>query len=535
MLRINPCKMPVGYDKEMLEKKIRKLLHCKKEDIISYEIIKESLDARKKPNLLYSLIVDVVVRDEMKYLKNNKRKDVSVTEKKQFRFGYSCEKTMKQPVIVIGAGPAGLVCAYYLAKHGYAVLLLERGKSVTERKKDVDAFWSGEKLNLQSNVQFGEGGAGTFSDGKLNTLIKDKDGRCREILSLFVQMGAPEDILYKQKPHVGTDLLVGMVTNLRKGIEENGGIVRFESQVTDFIIENGQIKGVIVNDTEKIMSTSVVLCVGHSARDTFAVLHQKGVPMEAKAFAVGLRVQHAQKLIDESQYGLQTEKVYEMLGSASYKLTANTKSGRGIYSFCMCPGGYVVNASSEEKQICINGMSYRDRASGVANSAIIIAVTPDDYGAEGPLAGVVFQRRLEQKAYELGKGKIPVQSYGAFCRNEVDAETSPVLDSKIRIKGAYQYANVRALFPEEMNEAFMEGMTSFGHKIKGFDADDTMVAGVEARTSSPVRICRDEKGQSQYKGLYPCGEGAGYAGGITSAAMDGLYIAQCVARDLKES
>lgn len=527
MIRINPCKMPIGYTNDMVKNKICKLLKVTYEEIVSFEIVKESLDARKKPQLIYSLIVDVVVKNEKKILKLNKSKEIQIISKKPFYFAYPCQNEIKKKIVIIGAGPAGLVCAYYLSKNGYPVLLLERGKKVEDRKIDVSDFWEGKPLLTNSNVQFGEGGAGTFSDGKLNTLIKDKEGRCREILSLFVEMGAPSDILYKQKPHVGTDLLEGMVRNLRNAIINFGGEIRFESQVTDFVIKQNEIEEIVINQSERIACDKVVLCIGHSARDTFECLQKIGISMQAKAFAVGLRVQHPQNLINESQYGIQTEDIYEQLGSASYKLTANPQKQRGVYSFCMCPGGYVVNASSEEGMLCINGMSYRNRDSHIANSAIIISVTPDDYPKEGPLSGVMFQRDLEKKAFAIGNGKIPTQSYGAFQKNELDVSINQEL---VRFKGDYQLANLRSLFTEEINQAFLEGMESFGHKIKGFDAKDVILAGVEARTSSPVRIIRDEHGEASIKGIYPCGEGAGYAGGITSAAMDGLYIATCVAK-----
>ena len=529
MLRINPCKMAVGYTPQDVEKKICKVLKCSMREILSWELVKESLDARKKPDIFYSLILDVAVREEKKILAKVRSKDVIKIEKTPYQFPEHFPKKEELPVVIVGAGPAGLVCAYYLAKSKIPVMLLERGRCVEQRQKDVDAFWKTGELDTGSNVQFGEGGAGAFSDGKLNTLIKDKNGRCHEILSLFVKMGAPEDILYKQKPHVGTDLLIGMVKNLRNAIREMGGEVRFESQVTDLIIRDGALCGVVINGSEKIACSNVVLAIGHSARDTFEMLYQKQIPMEAKAFAVGLRVMHPQKKIDESQYGKQTDAIYEKLGSASYKLTARAGSGRGVYSFCMCPGGYVVNASSEENRLCINGMSYHDRASGVANSAVIVSVSPKDYGSAHPLAGVAFQRNLEEKAFRLGNGKIPIQTLGAFAADEVDPERPDGALLPIRIKGQYTFANLRSLLTEEMNESFLEGMTAFGQKIKGFDGPDTLLAGIEARTSSPVRIVRDENGMSQVKGLYPCGEGAGYAGGITSAAMDGLYIAERIA------
>ncbi len=404
--------------------------------------------------------------------------------------------------------------------------MLERGKCVEERQKDVETFWKTGFLDPQSNVQFGEGGAGTFSDGKLNTLVKDKFGRCREVLQLFASMGAPSDILYKQKPHVGTDLLMDMVKNIRTEIEKEGGCVRFQSQVTDIEIKDNKVCAVVVNDAERIETNHVVLAIGHSARDTFYLLNKKGLEMHPKAFAVGYRVQHLQDKIDVSQYGAQTEETLVKLGAAPYKLTAKTSSGRGVYSFCMCPGGFVVNASSEPNMLAVNGMSYHARDSRIANSAIIISVTPEDYSDKSPLGGVEFQRELEREAFLCANGKVPVQTLEDFKNN---VPTSGTKDLPIAVKGQFGGSNLRGILTREMEDAFLEGMSQFGKSISGFDAGDTVLAGMESRTSSPVKIVRDDTGQASFGGIYPCGEGAGYAGGITSAAMDGLLIAEKIA------
>lgn len=526
MLQISQCRVKIDYTDETVKNKVSRILHISPQDIIQLHICKESLDARKKPQLYYSLVVHVTVKDEKKVFARCRSNDVRSVMEVSYRFPASGNRKLHKRPIIVGAGPAGLVCAYYLARGGYRPLVLERGKCVEQRQKDIESFWETGKLLTNSNVQFGEGGAGTFSDGKLNTLLKDKDGKCREIMKLFVKMGAPSDILYKQKPHVGTDLLMKMVKNLRLSIEKMGGEIRFESQVTDLDIQDGKLQAVLVNGTERLETQQLVLAIGHSARDTFRCLYERGITIEPKSFAVGYRVQHFQHKIDESQYGKQESTVTEKLGAASYKLTAQTSRGRGVYSFCMCPGGYVVNASSEEGRCAINGMSYHARDSKVANSAIIVSVSPKDFRDKTPLGGVEFQRELEERCYRLLNGAIPIQRLADF---KADQTGKPCDALPICIKGQYGFANLRGILPTELEEAFLEGMECFGHKIKGYDEDDTILAGIESRTSSPVRIPRDAAAQSSVRGIYPCGEGAGYAGGITSAAMDGLYVAEQLA------
>ncbi len=514
----------------VLTKKAAKILGVKETDISALCILKHSIDARKKPQLFQVYTVGVTLRNEKlqeKVIKYCKDKSVAPYIQNPYIFPSTGKTKLSFRPVVIGTGPAGLFCGYMLAKYGYQPILLERGFDVDTRTKDVEAYWSGGSLNPDSNVQFGEGGAGTFSDGKLNTLVKDKHGRNKEVLRIFVQFGAPEHILYESKPHIGTDVLRQVVINLRNAIIACGGEVRFGAKMTGFQVKEGTLCAVEVNNSEWIQTTQAVLAIGHSARDTFTYLDKIHVPMEAKAFAVGMRVEHSQCMINNSMYG---EEQGNQLPAAPYKLTAQTSTGRGVYSFCMCPGGFVVNASSEPEQIAVNGMSYADRDGEHANSAIIVQVTPKDYGENGPLAGITFQRQLEKKAYLLGSGKVPVQYYEDYVKN-VSSENIKNRE-KPCMKGAYQLTNLRGLLPTDCEVAFLEGMEQFDKIIPGFAGKETILSGVESRTSSPVRIHRDETLQSPaIKGLYPCGEGAGYAGGITSAAMDGILIAEKIAQE----
>ena len=519
MIRINQLKLQIPHTEEALEKKIQKTLHLKKGDSFTYRIHRQSLDARRKPELFYVYTVDVTVSNENAVLKHCKG-NIQKVEEKHYQIPSHGTETLNARPVVIGSGPAGLFCAYLLALEGYRPLVLERGACVEERKKDVDRFWETGVLDTSSNVQFGEGGAGTFSDGKLNTLVKDTSGRNGKVLSTFVEMGADPSILYDHAPHIGTDVLREVVRNLRNRIIAGGGEVHFRSEVTEILEENGRVSGVKLADGTVIGTEQVILSVGHSARDLFEKLDRMKVFMEPKPFAVGLRIQHPQAQINRNQYGLEDA---GKLGAAPYKVTAKTTSGRGVYSFCMCPGGMVVNASSEKGRLAVNGMSNFKRDSGIANSALIVAVTPADFPTAGPLGGIAFQRTLEERAFALGGGKIPVQLYGDFAANR---PTVALGDVKPVFCGGYSFANLRELMPEALNGAFLEGMEQFGRRIRGFDRADAVLAGIESRTSSPLRICRDESLQSSLKGLYPCGEGAGYAGGITSAAMDGLKVAE---------
>ena len=541
MIRINQVKLPVEHTSDALHKKVQELLKYK--GPMDVEIVKRSLDARKKPQLFYVYVVDVSVpeKEESKLLRRCHNNRIQKIEPVKYEFPVKQYEGKVRPVIV-GMGPAGLFCGYVLAKAGFRPILLERGKCVEDRSRDVEAFWETGHLNTESNVQFGEGGAGTFSDGKLNTLIKDKYGRNKEVLRIFVKHGAPEEILYDYKPHIGTDILKKIVRSMREEIIALGGEVRFETRVTDLLIAGDRIKGLVLNGEEELPAEHVVLALGHSARDTFSMLHKQKVAMKAKPFVIGIRVEHPQELINLSQYG---KKEAGALGNAIYKLTAETSEKRGVYTFCMCPGGYVVNASSEERRLAVNGMSYSGRNSANANSAVIITIIPEDYGdSKDPLSGVAFQRKLEEKAYQIGNGKVPVERYGSFKRAILRTKAQEAPDgSEIIgmekftpcIKGQWTEASVHEILPDALNRAFVEGMEAFGRKIRGFNGDEVFVEGIESRTSSPVRILRNESAQSiSAEGLYPCGEGAGYAGGITSAAMDGIFVAEQLARALQE-
>lgn len=526
MIRITQLKLPVDHRQEQLRKKIARTLKCG-EDTFSYEIVRQSLDARHKDDKKFVYTVDVSTPAEKKMLRKNRDKNVTFFEKKEYCFPKPGEEVLKNPPVVVGSGPAGLFCAWYLARAGYRPLVLERGQEAQKRKETVDRFWKDGILDPESNVQFGEGGAGTFSDGKLNTLVKDPNGRNHEVLKRFVEAGAPQEIVYQQKPHLGTDVLIGIVETMRHQIEEMGGSFRFESKVTDLCMENGRLCAVEINDKEKIPAEVCVLALGHSARDTFSMIHRRGIFMQPKSFAVGLRIEHPQKMINMDLYG---EEENEALGAASYKVTHTCENGRGVYSFCMCPGGYVVNASSEEGMLAVNGMSYQARDSKNANSALIVTVSPEDFPEEGVLGGITFQRNLEKEAWELGQGRIPVQLFEDFKEHRKSTEFGEVVP---QMKGAYVLADVRSILPKEIGDSIEEGVTAFGRKIKGFDRPDALLSGIESRTSSPVRIVRDRQGCANIEGIYPCGEGAGYAGGITSAAMDGIKTAEFICEKFK--
>lgn len=523
MLRISQIKMSPDHTMKDLKSKAAKCLKLKNADLKEFSIVKKSIDARHKPDIKYVYTVDVAVDREERLLRKIKSSQITKAEEKCYRFPKGDPSCMQKRPVIIGSGPAGLFCAYMLSLSGYRPIVYERGASVEQRCQDVTNFWETGILDPESNVQFGEGGAGTFSDGKLNTLIKDKDGRNKKVLEIFVENGAPEDILYNSKPHIGTDILIQVIKNMRNRILVNGGDIYFHSCFTDLMIQDGKLQSVTIRQGNKTIiqeTSNLVLALGHSARDTFQMLYEKQIPMQAKAFAVGVRIEHPQKMINDSQYGKDCP--YE-LAPAAYKVAKTLKNQKGVYSFCMCPGGYVVNASSEEKRLAVNGMSYRKRDGENANSAIIVTVAPKEYGDGHPLSGIAFQRQLEEKAWKAGDGKIPVQRFADFKRNCPSCKTGAI---KPQMKGMYQPSNVREIFPEEIGSSIEEGILCFDRQIPGFADDDALLSAVESRTSSPVRVLRNEQLQVSDTGIYPCGEGAGYAGGITSAAADGIRVAE---------
>ena len=548
---------------------MRRLLRLDAQEAFSFEILRHSVDARRKPDLYDVYTVSVTLQSpgrERRVLSGCRNQNVQPYEPVLYRYAHVHEADQYAHVreadacaenavsaggslaaedrpVIVGTGPAGLFCGLLLARCGMKPVLIERGQRARDRSRTVQSFWEGGSLDPESNVQFGEGGAGTFSDGKLNTGIKDPDGRIRFILQTFVEAGADPSILYESHPHVGTDVLTKVVTHMTDEILERGGEVYFNTRLAS-LVQKGQGKwelncirtendGLIKRqETVRFGSSRVVLAIGHSARDTFRMLEAQGIRMRPKAFAVGLRIQHPQALIDRAMVG---EGAPDFLPPSPYKLTHRLPGGGGVYSFCMCPGGYVVNASSEKEMTAVNGMSFHDRASGIANSAVVVTVMPEEIasymqqstGQGGDvLLGMEFQRQLERAAFLEGGGAIPVQRVDDFRQNEISDRPLP---DAIAVMGAYQKGNLRRILPEKVACGIEEGILSWERQIEGFASPEAVLAGVESRTSSPVRIERGDTLQAVcHPGLYPCGEGAGYAGGITSAAADGLRVAEAI-------
>ena len=532
MLRITEIKLPLDHPENMIKIAIIDRLGIGTAELITYTIFRQGFDARKRNAILLVYTVDVETANEQAIL--NRLADdphVSLTPDSTYRFVTQAPKKLALRPVIIGTGPCGLFAGLLLTQMGFRPIILERGKEVRERTKDTFGLWRKGQFNPESNVQFGEGGAGTFSDGKLHTQIKDPNHYGRKVLTEFVKAGAPSEILHVSKPHIGTFRLVTVVEQIRAAIESLGGEIRFQSRVDDIIIDNEQVRGVVLTSGETIPSNHVLLAVGHSARDTFKMLYDRGVYLEAKAFSIGFRIEHPQSLIDTCRFG--NNAGHPLLGAADYKLVHHCNNDRSVYSFCMCPGGTVVAATSEAGHVVTNGMSQYSRNERNANSGIVVGITPDDYPGH-PLAGIEFQRRLEANAFKLGGETYdaPGQLVGDFLAHRPSSALG-------RVKPSYtpgvHLCDLSSALPDYAITAIREAIPAFDKKIKGFAMNDAVLTGVETRTSSPIRIKRNEYSQSlNIKGLYPAGEGAGYAGGILSAAVDGIKVAEALALDMSK-
>ena len=531
MIRITELQLPLDHPVEALHAAIVKRLKIKDTDLLDFTVFKRSYDARKKNSeITFVYIIDLHANHEEKILvRFADDKNIRPAPDTNYYPVAEAPADLSERPIVIGFGPCGLFAALTLAQMGFKPIVLERGKDVRKRTKDTWALWRNKVLTPESNVQFGEGGAGLFSDGKLYSQIKDPKFYGRKVMHEFVRAGAPEEIMYVSKPHIGTFRLTGVVAAMREEIKTLGGEVRFESKVSDFIIENGRIEGVALADGETLRSRYVVLALGHSSRDTFRKLHERGVYVEAKPFAVGFRIEHPQSLIDNARLGKYAG--HPELGAADYKVVHHAKNGRAVYSFCMCPGGTVVAATSEPNRVVTNGMSQYSRNERNANSGIVVGINPEEDFPGGPLAGVELQEKLESHAFELGGRDYcaPGQLVGDFIRGKASTEFGEVEPS---YKPGVLLGDLASSLPDYVIEAIREALPEFGKQIRGFDRDDAILTGIETRTSSPVRITREHESLQSLntRGLYPAGEGAGYAGGILSAGVDGIKVAEAVAK-----
>ena len=531
MLRVNEVRLPLDHGEESLKAAILDQLKIPSETLLRYTVFRRAVDARNRTSIMLTYTIDVETTDETKIVAALQRDHrVTPTPDMKYRLVAQAPAALPTRPVVIGSGPCGLFAGLLLAQMGFRPIILERGKAVRERTQDTWALWRTGLLNPESNVQFGEGGAGTFSDGKLYSQIKDPRYLGRKVLDEFVKAGAPEEILYVAKPHIGTFRLVGMVENMRATIEALGGEIRFQQKVVDFEIDNDRVRALHLAGGERVAADHVVLAVGHSARDTFEALYDRGVYVEAKPFSIGLRIEHPQSLIDRARWGNFAGN--PLLGAADYKLVHHCASGkargRSVYSFCMCPGGTVVAATSEPGRVVTNGMSQYSRNERNANSGIVVGIEPSDYPGH-PLAGIAFQRHWEEQAFSAGGSSYaaPVQLVGDFIAGRSSTAMGTVLPS---YKPGTNLTDLRSCLPEYAAEAIREALPAFEKQIRGFAMSGAILTGVETRTSSPIRIKRDDTFQSiNVTGLFPAGEGAGYAGGIYSAAVDGIKVAEAVA------
>lgn len=541
MIRITEVKLPIEqadtlkHQDDEIKAAILKRLAIAESDLIDFTIFKRGVDARKSHAILYVYSLDVEVKNEAHLLAKFKRdQHINKAPDTSYHFVANNNDATKQRPIIVGFGPAGIFAALILAQSGFKPIVLERGKEVRKRTQDTWGLWRKSVLNPESNVQFGEGGAGTFSDGKLYSQIKDPKHYGRKVIQEFIKAGAPEEIQYVSHPHIGTFKLVGMVEKMRQTIIELGGEIRFESRVDDIYINHGEVQGVTLQTGEHIETHHLVLAVGHSARDTFEMIHKNGVFVEAKPFSIGFRVEHPQALIDRARYGKSyCEDLLTKLGAADYKLVHHAKNGRSVYSFCMCPGGTVVAAASEPERVVTNGMSQYSRNERNANAGIVVGITPEQDFPSHPLAGMELQRQLESNAYVMGGSNYnaPGQLIGDFLANQPSAQLGQVTPS---YTPGVTLTNLADALPEFAITAMREAIPAFAKKINGFDLHDAVLTGVETRTSAPIRIKRDDATLQSIntKGLFPCGEGAGYAGGILSAGVDGIKVAEAVALSL---
>ncbi|MEM9005407.1 MAG: NAD(P)/FAD-dependent oxidoreductase [Cyanobacteria bacterium P01_F01_bin.86] len=530
MLRLSEIKLPLDHREEDLHTAVLKKLRLKAADLKSYTVFKRSYDARKRGEIRLVYIVDVETSKQNQLLSRFKKDPhIKPTPDTSYHYVAAAPNALEHRPVVIGNGPCGMFAGLLLAQMGFNPIILERGKAVHERSVDTFGFWVKSKFKPESNAQFGEGGAGTFSDGKLYSRIKDNNHHGRKVLQELVNAGAVPEILYINKPHIGTYRLTKIVENLRNTILSLGGDVWFETRVDDIDIADHQVRGVMLANGDYIRTDHVVLAVGHSARDTFEMLHRRGVYIEPKPFSIGFRIEHPQPLIDECRFGEQAG--HPILGAADYKLVHHCSNGRSVYSFCMCPGGQVVAATSETGRVVTNGMSQYERRGKNANSGIVVGITPDDY-PEGPLAGIALQRELESRAFELGGGtyEAPGQLVGDFLAGQPSTQLGSV---KPTYRPGVHLCDLSSSLPDYAIEAIREALSVFEQKIKGFAMHDAVLTGVETRTSSPIRIKRGDDFQSlNTEGLYPAGEGAGYAGGILSAGVDGIKVAEAVAMSI---